>query len=259
MKNIIIKHYEKATFLLALITIFINLLDILEYINLETSNLFYLDNFILIYFIVEYIVRLYYSDNKKEFFKNNKLDLIAIIPFNSLFKVFRLFKIFRILKITKLLKISKMIRIFSFYSKVRYKIYKFLYTNNLIYSIYISIFLITIGALGIYLLEKGSTVNNFTDSLWWAFVTATTVGYGDLSPTTTLGRIVASILMLTGIGTIGLLTGTFATFFIKEDEINNSGELEKYIKNSKELTNREKIEIISYINYLKSKRKEKTT
>nr|WP_269320126.1 potassium channel family protein [Streptobacillus canis] len=205
--------------------------------------------------MLEYAIRLHYSDNKKEFIRNNKLDLIAIIPFNSLFKVFRLFKIFRILKVTKLLKASKMIKIFSFYSKIRYKIHKFLYTNNLIYSLYVSIFLITIGALGIYLLEKGTTVNTFADSLWWAFVTATTVGYGDVSPSTIPGRIVAAILMLTGIGTIGLLTATFATFFIKENEPIETGELEKYIRNSNELLNNEKDEIIDYINYLKSKRK----
>ncbi len=52
----------------------------------------------------------------------------------------------------------------------------------------------------------------FPDALWWSYVTATTVGYGDLSPVSTGGRIIASLLMLTGIGFLSLLTGTIASF-----------------------------------------------
>lgn len=63
---------------------------------------------------------------------------------------------------------------------------------------------------------------NFADGLWWSFVTVTTVGYGDLSPSTNAGRIIASILMLVGIGFIGMLTGTISTYFIKRKEKNTS-------------------------------------
>lgn len=53
------------------------------------------------------------------------------------------------------------------------------------------------------------------DAVWWSFVTATTVGYGDLSPETAVGRIIASILMLVGIGLIGSLTSAITSFFLK--------------------------------------------
>ena len=55
----------------------------------------------------------------------------------------------------------------------------------------------------------------FQDALWWSFVTTTTVGYGDLSPATSAGRIVASFLMLVGIGLIGSLTSTITSFFLQ--------------------------------------------
>ena len=55
---------------------------------------------------------------------------------------------------------------------------------------------------------------NFFDALWWAIVTVTTVGYGDISPATGIGRVMAIVRMIFGIGFISMLTGTI-TFFCK--------------------------------------------
>lgn len=243
---------------IALITIVINLLDIFNFIDLNFSNLIYIDNFILLYFILEFFIRFYYSLDKKTFLKNNVFDLIAIIPFNSFFKVFRLFKLFRFIKLTKFTKLIKFFRFFKtiiFFKKIKKTVIKFLFTNNLIYMLGVCSIIILLGAFGIYNFEKNITVNTFIDSIWWSFVTATTVGYGDVSPSTLPGRIVAVILMITGIGTIGSVTGTFATFFIKDThEISLDNKLNEYIKNSNELTENEKIEVINFINYIKYKR-----
>jgi voltage-gated potassium channel len=64
--------------------------------------------------------------------------------------------------------------------------------------------------------NKGSNIHDYSDALWWAIVTVTTVGYGDRFPMTGGGRTVAVILMLVGIGLIGVLTATVASVFIKE-------------------------------------------
>lgn len=53
------------------------------------------------------------------------------------------------------------------------------------------------------------------DALWWSIVTCTTVGYGDISPSTLPGRIIAVFLMIVGIGLISMLTGTITTYFTK--------------------------------------------
>ena len=73
---------------------------------------------------------------------------------------------------------------------------------------------VSLGALGIYVLERGITVESLGDAYWWAIVTVTTVGYGDVSPKTTEGRLVATALMIVGIGVISVFTATLASFFL---------------------------------------------
>jgi voltage-gated potassium channel len=60
----------------------------------------------------------------------------------------------------------------------------------------------------------GATIHGFGDALWWAIVTVTTVGYGDTAPVTAGGRGVAVVLMLTGIGLVGVLSATVASYFV---------------------------------------------
>lgn len=56
--------------------------------------------------------------------------------------------------------------------------------------------------------------------MWWAIVTSTTVGYGDISPHTLVGKFAAVLLMLIGVGFIGILTSTITSYFAKEDNSN---------------------------------------
>lgn len=159
-----------------------------------------LDRFILIIFSIDYFFRLYIAEDKMKFIKSNVIDLIAIIPFNSIFQAARFAKVFKVL------------RILIFIVKIRRYIDKFVRTNNFHYVLWLTLVTIFLGALGMHLTEQKS----FADSLWWSFVTATTVGYGDISPSTPIARIIAVILMITGISFIGMLTGTIATYFIKK-------------------------------------------
>jgi voltage-gated potassium channel len=77
-----------------------------------------------------------------------------------------------------------------------------------------------LGGVGIYSIEGGENrqIQSVGDGVWWALVTATTVGYGDISPATTEGRIIAAGLMILGIGVIGAFTATVASFFVQQDE-----------------------------------------
>jgi len=78
---------------------------------------------------------------------------------------------------------------------------------------------LVIGATLAYLAERGepgATITTFGDAIWWAAVTMTTVGYGDVYPTTPMGRGVAVALMLFGIAALSALTATVAAFLVRE-------------------------------------------
>lgn len=68
---------------------------------------------------------------------------------------------------------------------------------------------------------------DFATALWWSITTATTVGYGDISPTTSIGKLAAVMVMIIGIGFIGMLTSSISNFFISNDEVNLKEELAK--------------------------------
>ncbi|MCE5221293.1 MAG: potassium channel family protein [Clostridium sp.] len=201
-------YYEIFIAILSLIACTIILIQLtLDLSNNITYILDILDKIIWIIFIIDYMVRLFLSENKLRFIKNNKIDLISIIPFNTMFQSLRIFKFARVLKLAKL---SKLVRFAVLIYKLKNRADKFLKTNNFQYILIITIVTVFIGAFGISITED----KTFADSLWCSFVTTTTVGYGDISLVTNIGRIIAALLMLVGIGFVGMLTGTIATYFL---------------------------------------------
>ena len=97
--------------------------------------------------------------------------------------------------------------------------------------------LVTLGAIGIFAVESGPNPNihSVGDALWWSIVTATTVGYGDVSPVTPEGRLIAVALMIVGIGFIGLLTATITSFFMQPEQQEQDRALEQRLARIEEL------------------------
>lgn len=92
------------------------------------------------------------------------------------------------------------------------------------YVVAASALLVYLGALAMYDAEKASpeaSIQSFGDALWWAIVTITTVGYGDLSPVTATGRIIAVGLMIGGIALLGTVTATLASWLV--DKVSAGG------------------------------------
>ena len=194
---------------LALASIVLMFLELGGVISLTEAPFKQVDAAIILIFAVDYVARFYLSKEKKKFFKENLFDLIAIIPFNSLFAAFRAFRIFRIAKLTKLSKLMRFIRLTAFLGVVKKKTADILRTNGFLYVLYANVVLVLLSSIIKVFVEKMP----FGDALWWSVVTVTTVGYGDFSPSSVVGRVIAVILMLFGIGLIGMLTGAITTYF----------------------------------------------
>lgn len=189
-------HYEFILFILTIFSI--------SSVFVENNTLYMIDKIVYIIFVVDVFTRLYLADNKKQFIQSNWFDFVAIIPLDSLFKSARLIKLIKIIRLIVILK--------------RYKstTFELLKQHGLINAlIFIGVMILSLSLL-IYIIEPD--IKTYPDAVWWSIATTTTVGYGDLSPSTHLGRIIAVILMFSGIGVIGMLTGTLANYFIKKED-----------------------------------------
>ncbi|PIO84381.1 ion transporter [Loigolactobacillus backii] len=197
--------------LLAVISIVLVVLDCTGTVSLASAPWGNLDNIILVIFAIDYFSRLLISKNKWQFLKENIFDLIAIIPFNSVFSIFR------IARITRIFRLLRFIRLLGLTGKLQHRLRTFFYTNGLIYLIWTSAAILLLSSFLYSIAEKVP----FSESLWWAIATATTVGYGDISPHTAIGKLAAVLLMFVGIGFIGMLTSTIMTYFTNQDSDND--------------------------------------
>lgn len=248
---------------LAIIAVSLTVLDFNNQVTMEPgSTLYWVDLGILIIFAVDYFVRLFVSKNKKEFVKENIFGLIAIIPFNSLFRIFRAFRLFKLFRITKLSRVTKIFRMgrlvkgFALLGKIKNRLNVFIHTNGLIYAFYVATISIVLGTMGIYYFEFQKLGYSFGDSLWWSFVTTSTAGYGDIIPVTIPGRLIAVLLMFVGIGFVGLLTGTITTYFLNRSRSldDDDERISEIVIDVYDLEDAEVKQILEYVEFIKSRR-----
>ncbi len=139
--------YEAAMAVLALIAVFIAFLDLTQRISVSASiSLYYIDTGILIIFAIDYFTRLVFSKDKRKFFTQNILDLLAIIPFNSLFRAFRLARLLRLIRFVRILKAASLLILFK---RCVSKADAFVQTNGFVYILYLTIVTIALGSAGI--------------------------------------------------------------------------------------------------------------
>lgn len=216
------RYYDVVIALLAIISIVMVILDYSSVIDLTKSPYWLIDNSILVIFAVDYFTGLAVSKNKWEFFKSHLFDLLAIIPFSSLFSFFRFARAFRLVRLSRAFRLTRLAGIISILQR---RAKRFLHRGGLVYYLWLSVVLVIIAA-GIYSLTEGAS---YADSVWWAIVTATTVGYGDISPHTLLGRVIAVLLMFNGIGLIGTLTSSI-TAYLSDDGNDTSSQINDLVK-----------------------------
>lgn len=175
-----------------------------------------LDWFIWAVFLADYIIRLWHAEDKLKFFREHPLEFISILPLDQFLRAARLVRLVRILRLIVLL--NHRVAFLDHWLQ-RYKV------DTVILAVMSMLFL---AALPMKWIEPD--FHSYEDAFWWAIVTMTTVGYGDLAPVTTTGRIIASFLMLSGIGMIGVVTGTVASIFTSGKEKEMPKELQDVMR-----------------------------
>lgn len=203
--------------------------------DIATGKWSVIDNGILIIFAIDYFARLILAKDKRSFIKNNIFDLLSIIPVNGVFAFYRINRIgrlFRLLKFVRFLRLTRLIGLIG-------RLESFLKMHGLIYYFYLAITILLITS-SIYSLAENVS---FSTALWWSITTATTVGYGDISPHTGLGKISAVLDMLIGIGFIGMLTSSLTDVFYQKDNYNLKAEISRlHQENQQWLSKLDKLE-----------------
>ncbi|MEG1287012.1 MAG: ion channel [Clostridium sp.] len=220
---------------IGLLALMISIMLILELMiglpNDVLKSFYYIDLIVLIIFAIDYLGRFLLSENRINFIIVNIIDLLSIIPIQIYLIVFRIIDLTCLINIQLIIKIVMLIRLVILVLKFKSRIKEVIKINRFIYVLILTTLVIVISAVIISLLEGMS----FGNALWWCFVTFTTVGYGDVLLTTTIGRIVAVILMVVGIGFIGITTSTIAVYIIndgkKKPKKNFKGEVIENVKN----------------------------
>jgi voltage-gated potassium channel len=205
-------------------------LIVTSFVHLTEENLLLLrdiDYFICAIFFIDFLIQFFTAENKLHYMKWGWIDLLSSIPIIDYFLAARLFRVVQLLRVLRAFRSLEHLSSFYFASRV-----KGAFTSVGIIAVLMVIFC----AIGILNLEKdvpGSNIKTAEDALWWAWVTITTVGYGDRYPITTEGRIVAVALITVGVGLFGTFTAYVASWFVEKREEEGIAEKERVAENDR--------------------------
>ncbi|WMI67090.1 ion transporter [Aestuariibaculum sp. YM273] len=203
--------------LLILISIIIFSIETIPDLNPHTRKvLHYIDLIIVIIFTIEYILRIYLARHKLRFVFSllGLIDLMAILPFYISIGVdLRALRALRFLSIFRIFKLIRYNRaIHHFVRAIRSA------KEEILLFIFVTLILIFFSAVGIYYFEHEAQPEYFSsvfESLWWAVITLTTVGYGDVYPITVGGRVFTFFILMIGLGIIAIPTAIISSALTK--------------------------------------------
>ncbi len=188
-----------------------------------------LDRGILVLFLVEYLARLWVADPKlpkvlevtpwHRFVLHFRARLswmltpLALIDLLALLPLFAFDSTLRLLRVARIFRLLRLYRVFVYHDPF-HKLSNAFRANALLYLVASSLVLVTVllGSVSFFVVEGkvNSSVENPWDAVWWTVVTLTTVGYGDTVPVTAAGRVVAIVLMISGMVLVAVFAGVMS-------------------------------------------------
>ena len=227
------KRFDVILLLAIIISVIAVMLDSDKEIHKQYGGLLFIAEwFFTLLFTFEYILRIYCSTDKKKYILSfmGIIDLLSIIPTYLIIfyapivalidiRVLRLIRIFRIFKLSPYLRSGHTMQIALRSSRPKI----------IVFILSVSLVVIILGTLMYIVEDQQNGFDNIPKSIYWAVVTLTTVGYGDVVPITSLGKTVAVFIMLLGYAIIAVPTGIV------------SSEMSKNRNNKEQLENQEEI------------------
>ena len=253
--------HDKTSFYIDIFLISLILLNIIA-VLLETVDSIYIQYKIpfLIFerlstfiFLVEYILRVWVSieakkDNDSNLITRLKymitwpaiIDLLAVLSglLPMLFEVD--LRLLRALRMIRLLKFSRYFKVMNLLLGVLKE-----EKQSFLAAMFLLVIALLIASTGIYIFEKEAQPDKFgsiPESMWWAIATLTTIGYGDVTPITAMGKLFGAIIAIIGIGTVALPSGILASGFsdqLKRRQSKYENELNKALQDGV-ITNKER-------------------
>lgn len=167
-------------------------------------------------FGTEYIGKLILAPDRRSYVRRSWFDLLIIL-LSPPFLVPDALQGVRVLRVLRLLRVVRAVAVAAIGLR---EAAQGLTHRKFHYVLLATVVVLSVGAIGIFAVEHGEnrSIQSLGDAFWWAVVTTTTVGYGDVSPVTLEGRLIAVALMIVGIGFIGVLTATITSAFIEHGQ-----------------------------------------
>ncbi|MEL6656576.1 MAG: ion transporter [Bacteroidota bacterium] len=221
------KVFDITLLVLIVLSILLVMLESIDSFNARYRRILVLAEWILTgVFTIEYILRLYSVYHPWKYARSffGIVDLLAILP-TYIAYFFGGAQAFLIIRALRLMRIFRILKLGHFLSEGRYIASALRASLNKItvFLFFVSILVTILGAI-MYLIEGGTNdgFSNIPQSIYWAIVTLTTVGYGDITPITAIGKMLSAVVMVLGYAIIAVPTGIVTGELIKQARENRT-------------------------------------
>ncbi|WP_315900199.1 ion transporter [Ferrimonas balearica] len=218
---------ELGMMLLSLFSVIVVITIVFSDNDRETIRLLIkIDFAICMIFIANFFYGFWRAADRGLYVRTHWIDLVASIP---VIEQLRFVRIFQVLRVIRLIRMSRSVLVPLLLQKRETTV-----TSLLLAMITI----ITFSSVLILLVEDGvpgANIDSAESAIWWALITISTVGYGDYYPVTTEGRLIAAVVIVTGVSFFGVVAGFLASLFMEDDDDKDAPEMARLEAQQKQL------------------------
>ena len=218
------KGFDVAVMVAIVLSLVVAFLETNQAIASTLRDLLTVMEYVLTFFFtIEYLLRIYCSPRPRDYMLSffGIIDLLATLPlYLSFIPLLASTRYLFILRAFRLIRVFRVFKLFAFINEGYLLMQSIRLSLNkiLVYFLFVLILVTVIGTL-MYMVEGQEPGTQFTDiptSIYWAIVTLTTVGYGDITPVTMIGRFLSAVVMMLGYTIIAIPTGIVSATMIDE-------------------------------------------